>query len=707
MKVWSGEIKELEKYYKTLKGKIPDLEKELEKLVSADDENMVLIYARRCLEVIVTDLCECELKRPRKTEPLKGIIDKLNKEEKVPSFIITSMLNLNSLSTYGAHPKEFDPRQVRTVLINLVTIIDWYIKYRNIGIEGIVKVKKEKHDILSEEKYESKIPDDLKEPVPVIKPKKKPIIIISTVLFISFVVIFALDIFNIFKKDKLEDIRDPDGRISVAVMPFQNMTGDTIWDIWQGGIQNELITYLSNSTELSVRQYQTMFDILQSTEHTSYASITPSVASEISRKLEANSFILGSIKKSGDIVRINAQLIDSETEEIYKTYQIDGNTEGDIFIITDSLSKLVKNYLEIEVLRKDLDYDLGEFSSTGSPEAYRLYIRGMNLFFANDLSSAIELFNKALKIDTNLIAARVFLTFSYSGFGMNEKAKLCFQKAYKELENISYDKQLMLKFTKSYLDKDPHAGIKYIELLLEDDPQRRTMWYLQGMNYYSIYQYEKAIQCFEKALEIDKKWGVVWKWIPLYTLSGISYHKLGNHDREKEIYKLGLGALPDHPSIIYFQTICALSQGDRTEANDYIAKYKSIGEIKNWGEYRINSSIGTIYKEAKQFSKAVDIFRDLIAKAPQEPWSKWQLGFILIDNEINVDEGMELINQALEIEPDNPAFLWVKGWGCYKQGKFEEALDILKESWETRPTYIHDHYLHIQEVENALTNMTN
>ena len=87
MTIWSAEIKDLETLYKSLQGHLPDLEKELEKVLTADDENMVLLYARRCLEVIITDLCECELKRPRKTEPLKGIIDKLNKEQKVPSHI--------------------------------------------------------------------------------------------------------------------------------------------------------------------------------------------------------------------------------------------------------------------------------------------------------------------------------------------------------------------------------------------------------------------------------------------------------------------------------------------------------------------------------------------------------------------------------------------------------------------------------------------
>jgi hypothetical protein len=104
MTIWSSEIKELEKLFESLKGHFPDLEKELEQLIKTEDSNVVLLYSRRCLEVIITDLCECELKRPRKTEPLKGIIDKLNQEEKVPSHIIASMQSLNSLSTFGTHP---------------------------------------------------------------------------------------------------------------------------------------------------------------------------------------------------------------------------------------------------------------------------------------------------------------------------------------------------------------------------------------------------------------------------------------------------------------------------------------------------------------------------------------------------------------------------------------------------------------------------
>ena len=72
MAIWTSEIKELDKLYESLKGQLPDLEKELGKLIKADDENMILLYSRRCLEVIVTDLCECELEKTTKDRTSQG-----------------------------------------------------------------------------------------------------------------------------------------------------------------------------------------------------------------------------------------------------------------------------------------------------------------------------------------------------------------------------------------------------------------------------------------------------------------------------------------------------------------------------------------------------------------------------------------------------------------------------------------------------------
>lgn len=151
MSIWSAEIKEVERLFESLRGRIPDLEKELERLIKTDDENIVLVYSRRCLEVIITDLCESELKRSRKTEPLKGIIDKLHHEEKVPAYIITSMHGLNELANYGAHPKEFDTQQVRSVLINLATVLRWYLKYKGIEIVSGSETHEEKEELITRE----------------------------------------------------------------------------------------------------------------------------------------------------------------------------------------------------------------------------------------------------------------------------------------------------------------------------------------------------------------------------------------------------------------------------------------------------------------------------------------------------------------------------------------------------------------------------
>ncbi len=89
-------------------------------------------------------------------------------------------------------------------------------------------------------------------------------------------------------------------------------------------------------------------------------------------------------------------------------------------------------------------------------------------------------------------------------------------------------------------------------------------------------------------------------------------------------------------------------------------------------------------------------------------WAYDLLGRLLIDNNINVEEGMEYIQKALDLSKESEAFLDHPnmlsglGYGYYKQGKYEEALQALKQAEEKMTFYNHTLHQRIQEVEQAL-----
>ena len=546
-----------------------------------------------------------------------------------------------------------------------------------------------------------------KETIP--EPVKRKLKISDGLIALLLVVVCILLYPKIFKKDKFEGIRDPKGKISIAVMPFENLSGDTLYNVWQGGFQNLLITSLSNSEELSVRQYQTMYAVFENKRNVAHASITPSVASELALKLETGTFILGKILKAGNNIRVNAQLMNAETEEIYKTYQVDWDTEDDIFIMADSLSGLIKNYLEIKKLVEEYDSpEIRSSVSTNSSEAFEYYIHGWDAFMDLDQQAATEWLSKAIEIDSGFISAYVPLLFAYLTTGNDILAKNLCNMAYKRRGELSLKEKLILDYLHAYIFETPNDQIKYLKQILEIDELNPTYWKLLGKAYSKMYQYNDATIYYEKALEIHKKWGTDFRNPFIYHWLGHAYHKINEHKKEKEVYELGLSIFPDHLRIIQHQAICALSQGNTDKADDFITKYKSIRKNKSqWPESRILSSVGYIYTAANLCNEAEITYRQGLSLDPGNPSRMYDLAWFLIDHDINFDEGLDLIQNALELRPDNWYYLDTKGWGLYKQGKVEEALKILNDSWDLRPSYNHEGYQHIEEVKKNLASQNN
>jgi len=377
MQIWSAEIKELETLYTSLKGRFPELEKELEQLIETKDANVVMLYSRRCLEVIITDLCECELKRPRKTEPLKGIIDKLKHEEKVPSHIIASMLNLNSLSTFGAHPKEFDPEQVKPVLNNLTTIIKWYLKYKD--TRTISKPAAE--EAAAAERYEGEVRTDSTEDSRI--PKKRLILLFSGLALVIVIVVIALFVFDII--GGMKQTIEPEK--SIAVLPFKSLSDDPEKQYLADGMMDAILLHLSKIEDLRV---------LSRTSTEQYR-IPSKTMTEIGRELGVEYLLEGSFQKYGDNVRLIVQLIKIGKEGHEWANEYDRNW-NDIFSVQSEVAQAIARELHAVITPEERQ--LIEKTPTENLTAYDLLLKARS----SHGMERLRLLDEALTYDSNFAA---------------------------------------------------------------------------------------------------------------------------------------------------------------------------------------------------------------------------------------------------------------------------------------------------------------
>jgi TolB-like protein/Flp pilus assembly protein TadD len=533
MTLWSAEIKELETLFTSIKGRFPELEKELERLIKADDENMVLLYSRRCLEVIIADLCESELKRPRKTEPLKGIIDKLSHEEKVPSNIIASMQSLNSLSTFGAHPKEFDPEQVKPVLNNLTTIIKWYLKYKD--TLAISKPKAEK--VIDE----TRTLDDSKKQIQ--KLKKRLIFLLSGLLLVVIIVVVVLFLFNVIGgKKETQELEK-----SIAVLPFIDDSQDRENTAFINGIMDEVLINLQTIKDLRVPGR---------TSVEQYRKATKSIP-EIAKELGVNYIVEGSGQKYGNTFRIRVQLIEAAKDKHLwgDSYEQEIQNVKDIFNIQSHIAHSIAN--ELKAIITPEEKQLIEKTPTTSLTAYDFYQRGKDEYI------------KYLIDNTNRAALEKAEDFYHKALDYDST----FAQAYLGLARVYWNKH----YWKEYFSENFMDSVLFLtDIALSFDDQlaeANTIW---GEYYRQIGDKKQAIEKYDKAIKLNPNdWIAYWGKGLLYeyddfvkSIDNLQKAAFLNHGDELPVILGNLGSVYSSSGFIergkyYFQEVLKLS-GDST-----------------------------------------------------------------------------------------------------------------------------------------------
>ena len=524
-----------------------------------------------------------------------------------------------------------------------------------------------------------------------------------TILIIAFLLVAVILVFpKIFSKDKLKNLKDSDGRISIAVTIFDNNTNDTTLNWLSKGIPELIRNNLTGSEELSVQNSQTMYELYENIQQTQSASIVPSLSREAAIKLKTGTYITGSFQKFGNSIVTYIKLIDTKSDELLWTGSIEGNLDK-YKNLADSLSVQLKDFLEIKVIKQKASQEYSDVN-TNSPEALRKYVEGMQLMINGNFKSAAKSFEESFYQDTTFTLAALYASMVFSYDNDFSSCTKWTKIAYKGKMRLSYYYQLWIESGKQCnITKNSDSVLYYNDLLAQSDLKSRLFWFDIGYNYIILDHIPKAIKAFEKAETISSEWEGDWKYVDYYVYFGHAYHIAGLHDKERRVFETGLKLSPDNMEIMYDQAICAIAKGDSINSTGLINQLIKMGNEQKWPASEIETGYGNLYAEAKSLDKAEEHYRAALRLDSNNSAIINTLAFFLISNERHVDEADSLSKKILKINPQSYKALWAQGLVCYKYGRYKDALNILQQAYAKLPAWNGPLYRDIKKVKKAIT----
>ena len=195
----------------------------------------------------------------------------------------------------------------------------------------------------------------------------------------------------------------PTAQPAIAVLPFVNMSSDPEQEYFSDGISEEILNGLTKVEDLLVAARTSSF----------YFKGKDVDLETIAEKLRVNHVLEGSVRKSGDRLRITAQLI--KTDDGFRLWSESYDREmTDIFAVQEEIAKAVVDALKVElgVVAGSTLVDIG----TSSREAYDWYLRGKDALVAGTAEGykqGVEYFERAIKLDPNYADAHAHLAFAY------------------------------------------------------------------------------------------------------------------------------------------------------------------------------------------------------------------------------------------------------------------------------------------------------
>jgi len=339
---------------------------------------------------------------------------------------------------------------------------------------------------------------------------------------------------------------------SIAVLPFVNMSSDPEQEYFSDGISEELLNLLAKIPELQVAARTSSFSFKDQNLE----------IPEIAERLDVAHVLEGSVRKSGDQVRVTAQLIRAD-DGFHMWSETWDRSLDNIFQIQDEIAADVVEQLKVTLLG-----DAPTVVET-DPEAYALYLQARQLSrqsTAEGYEQSIALYQRALEIDPAYAAVWTGLATNYrrqaiAGLRPSEQATDMAREAANAA--LAIDPGFALAYAvlgRLENDRDPEAGARHLERALALDPTNPDIVFEAAVLAINIGRLEESVALNEYVVARD----------PVNVAGhfnlGLSYVAAGRLEEARASFRTALSLSPGYISAQYQVGVTLLVEGEAEAA---------------------------------------------------------------------------------------------------------------------------------------------
>jgi len=429
---------------------------------------------------------------------------------------------------------------------------------------------------------------------------------------------------------------------SLAVLPLESLSSDPSQEYFADGMTDELITDLAQISALSVISRTSVMPYKRARKP----------LSQIARELNVDAVVEGTVLRSGDRVRITAQLIQASADKHMWSQSYEGDLR-DTLALQNKVARAIADQIRINITPQE-QAALKNVKAV-NPEAYESYLKGRyfwNKRTADGLKMALAYFNEAIEKDANYAQAYAGLADSYALMGDWEygvlapkdalpRAKAAASKAL-ELDNTLGEAHTSLAFSLDVFDRDWQSAEKEFRKAIELNPGYATAHHWYAWHLSEVGRNAEAIAEMRKAEHLDP--------LSLIISADMAEILLVAHlnDEAVEQSRRTVDMDPNF-AIAHFELGEAFVQ--KHSYNEAIAEFQKAIELSG-GSISARANLAYAYALSNKTNKAVKILNDLKTRSTRNA-SEIALMYVGLGEK---DQAMTWLEKAYD-EHFNPSIL--------------------------------------------------